>query len=113
MSTEISSEQPSDRPHADDVTKPASKASSLFDLRLLIGGLFLLYGVILTVASFFAGDQELAKADGININLWLGLGMLVLGLLFLAWHRLRPLQLEGPSAAEQTEGGSRTAIPSH
>ena len=28
---------------------------------------------------------------GININLWLGVGMLVLGLFFLLWVRLPPL----------------------
>lgn len=92
---------------------PSDKSSSLFDLRLLIGGLFVVFGLILTIAGFFTNDQEIAKADGININLWLGLAMLALGLFFLAWQRLRPLRLEGPSAAEQTEGGSRTGIPSH
>jgi len=34
------------------------------------------------------------KAAGININLWMGLGMLALGLLFLLWWRLRPLHRE-------------------
>jgi hypothetical protein len=66
----------------------------LFDIRLLIGGLFVLYGVMLTVAGFFTSDAERQKASGININLWLGLGMLVLGLLFLLWRMLRPLRIE-------------------
>lgn len=83
---------------------PKSKASALFDLRALIGGLFTLYGIVLIVAGFFTSDQELKKADNININLWLGIGMLVLGLFFLAWFRLRPLHVEGPSAQEQLEG---------
>ena len=39
-------------------------------------------------------DEEIAKADGIRINLWIGLAMLVLGLLFLLWVRLRPLKIE-------------------
>ncbi len=62
---------------------PQSAAAKLFDLRLLIGGLFIVYGVMLTVAGFFTSATELAKAAGININLWLGIGMLVLGVLFL------------------------------
>ncbi|MEO6501194.1 MAG: hypothetical protein ABIQ09_04705 [Jatrophihabitantaceae bacterium] len=66
----------------------------LFDIRLLIGGLFVVYGVMLTVAGFFTSDADRQKASGININLWLGLGMLVLGLLFLLWRALRPLRIE-------------------
>jgi hypothetical protein len=66
----------------------------LFDIRLLIGGLFTVYGLMLTVAGFFTSDADRAQASGININLWLGLGMLVLGFLFLLWRALRPLRIE-------------------
>lgn len=85
---------------------PKSKASALFDLRTLIGALFTLYGIVLVVAGFFISDRELKKADNININLWLGLGMLALGLFFLAWFRLRPLRVEGPSAQDQLDGAA-------
>ena len=70
---------------------PASAASKLFDLRVLIGALFTFYGVALTIYSFFTTPEELAKAAGININLWLGLGMLILGLLFLLWAKVAPV----------------------
>ena len=70
---------------------PPSAASKLFDLRVLIGALFTFYGVALTIYSFFTSPEEIAKAAGININLWLGLGMLVLGLLFLLWAKLAPV----------------------
>ena len=76
-------------------------ASRLFDLRTLIGALFVIYGVILTVVGLFDNEQEIAKADGIRINLWLGLSMFVLGALFLLWVRLRPLKLErGPTSED-------------
>ena len=84
-----------------------SAASKLFDLRVLIGGLFTLYGVLLTVYGFFTSDAERAKAAGININLWLGIGMLVLGLLFLLWVRLAPLRHEAdpnPTDRRQVPG---------
>ena len=59
---------------------PQSAAARLFDLRVLIGGLFLVYGVMLTVAGFFTSARELAKASGININFWMGIGMLIIGI---------------------------------
>jgi hypothetical protein len=70
----------------------SASASKLFDLRYLIGGLFTLYGVIITIAGLAASSAARRKADGININLWMGLGMLALGLLFLLWAWLRPLR---------------------
>ena len=86
----------------DDRNPQDTTASRLFDLRTIIGALFVLYGVILFVAGLFDSSAEIARADGIRINLWLGLAMLVLGGLFLLWVRLRPLHVEhGPSAAEQ------------
>ncbi|MDQ2838088.1 MAG: hypothetical protein M3Y42_10245 [Actinomycetota bacterium] len=85
--------------HADEGT-PASAAAKLFDIRLLIGALFTLYGLMLTVAGLFTSSADRQKASGININLWLGIGMLVVGLLFLLWRRLRPLRIE-PNPTDQ------------
>jgi len=75
---------------------PQSAAAKLFDLRVLIGGLFLVYGVMLTVAGFFTSSKDLAKTSQININLWMGLGMLVIAVFFLAWWRLSPLRHDEP-----------------
>jgi hypothetical protein len=72
----------------------ATGMASLFDLRMVIGGLLALYGVILTVMGVFASDQAKAKAAGININLWAGVVILAGGAIFLAWARLRPLRAE-------------------
>jgi hypothetical protein len=72
--------------------KNASGASSkLFDLRFLIGGLFTLYGVMVGGAGLFDSSTDLQKSDGLRINLWTGLGMLILGLFFLLWAFLRPV----------------------
>jgi hypothetical protein len=72
----------------------ATGVASLFDLRMVIGGLLALYGVILTVMGLFASDDAKAKAAGININLWAGVVILAGGAIFLAWARLRPLRAE-------------------
>jgi len=86
-----------------DTSTPKSAAARLFDIRLLIGGLFLLYGVMLTVAGLFTSSTERAKAAGININLWLGLAMLVIGALFVLWLRLRPLKIEPNPVGDVSE----------
>ena len=81
---------------------PQSAAAKLFDLRVLIGGLFLLYGVMLTVAGFFTSPKDLAKASQININLWMGIGMLIIAGFFLTWWRLSPLRRDQPPDATGT-----------
>ncbi|MGW1544948.1 hypothetical protein ACWCPM_32810 [Streptomyces sp. NPDC002309] len=68
----------------------SATAARLFDIRRIIGGLFVLYGVIVTITGLTDDEAALAKAEGVNINLWTGLGMLLLGLFFLTWLKLRP-----------------------
>jgi hypothetical protein len=68
-----------------------AQVANLFDLRRIIAGLFLLYGVVLTIVGLGDSDKEIAKSAGVHINLIAGLGMIVLGGLFLAWALLRPL----------------------
>lgn len=70
--------------------KKRSAAARLFDVRRVIGGLFVVYGVIVTLVGVFDSGGDLDKAEGVRINLWMGLGMLLLGLLFLLWAWVRP-----------------------
>ena len=69
----------------------AAKAARLFDIRRLIGGLFLIYGVILVILGLGESDASIAKSADINVNLYSGLGMLALSVFFIAWALLRPL----------------------
>ena len=96
----------SETPETGTTTAPKSAAARLFDLRSLIGGLFVLYGIMLIVAGSFTSKANLAKADHININLWMGIGMLILGILFLLWWRLRPLQRPQPDQPEPPGPGA-------
>jgi hypothetical protein len=82
----------------------AMAAANLFDLRRIIGGLFIGYGLLLTILGITESDAEISKAAGVNINLWAGLGMLVFGLLMIAWALTRPLG-EELREAEAGEGG--------
>ncbi|MEV3990331.1 hypothetical protein AB0J57_15630 [Streptomyces sp. NPDC049837] len=79
-----------------ELEKKSATAARLFDIRRIIGGLFTVYGIIVTVAGLTASDADLKKAVGVNINLWTGLGMLALGLFFLIWLRLRPMAHPAP-----------------
>ncbi|MFE2427593.1 hypothetical protein ACFXJ5_12690 [Streptomyces sp. NPDC059373] len=74
----------------EELEHASTTAAKLFDIRRIIGGLFTVYGVIVTIAGITASDSAINKAQGININLWTGLGMLILGLLFLLWVKLSP-----------------------
>lgn len=68
------------------------KKAGAFDIRLIIALLIGVYGVIITVMGIgFTTDAELAKAAGVNINLWAGLGMLLVSAAFVIWARVRPL----------------------
>ncbi|GAA0573900.1 hypothetical protein GCM10010172_68120 [Paractinoplanes ferrugineus] len=79
-----------------------SKAARLFDVRRVIGGLFVVYGVIVTLLGIFDNQAEIDKAQGVRINLWMGLAMLVLGLLMLLWLKLSPPEVPEPAPEEQT-----------
>ena len=85
----------------------AAKAANLFDLRRLIGGLFIIYGVILTVLGLGESDASIEKSADININLYAGLAMLVFGLLFVAWALMRPLSAELRGGGRRVRGRRR------
>jgi hypothetical protein len=84
-----------------DTTKSSSQTSERrhqagwFDIRNVIGLLLLIYGlVLLALGVFDASDTELARADGVNANLWAGLGIGLVGVFFLVWARLRPIVVD-------------------
>jgi hypothetical protein len=54
-----------------------------FDLRLPVGMMFTLFGLILAGVGFFGGPELTEKSLGINMNLWWGLFMLLFGLVML------------------------------
>ena len=77
-----------------DVQSSESSGSAhkagLFDIRNIIGALMCVYGAILTLAGLL-GDRAPEKTGGVNANLWTGLALLVVGILFIAWARIRPI----------------------
>jgi hypothetical protein len=85
----------------------AARIANRFDIRRIIGGLFVLYGVILIVTGIVGSDEVKNKAAGINVDLWTGLGMLVVGILMIFWALSRPVAPEPDATRGQGSGRIR------
>jgi hypothetical protein len=81
----------------------AQRAANLFDLRRIIGGLFLIYGAILTVVGLTDSDKEIQKAAGTHVNLYTGLAMIAVAIFFLVWAFTRPLSKQLEEAEREVE----------
>jgi hypothetical protein len=57
------------------------------DLRVPIGLMFLILGLLIATYGFFADPAIYQRSLGLNVNLWWGLVMLVFGLLMLIFGR--------------------------
>ena len=92
----------------------AGKMTRLFDIRNVIGALMGIYGVALTIAGFAPGllrEREKGAENnpvdlyfGTEANWWVGLALIAVSAIFIAWALLRPV----PEAAveEATESAS-------
>lgn len=76
----------------EDAREENSAAARLFDIRRVIGGLFVAYGLIVGLMGLFDSSAEIDKAQGLRINLWAGAMMLVFGLLMLLWQKVSPTE---------------------
>ncbi|MCP3425365.1 hypothetical protein NBM05_04870 [Rothia sp. AR01] len=73
------------------------------DLRRIIGGLFLVYGVVVTLMGVLDPAADTAPTGGIHINLWAGASMIVAAGLFFLWDRLAPVPAEDIVASAEAE----------
>src|SRR3954470_6604403 len=87
----------------------AARIANRFDIRRIIGALFILYGVVLTVTGIVGTHAIKTKAAGINVALWTGLGMLVVGALMIFWALARPVAPEPPQTRGRGSGRIRRA----
>jgi xanthine/uracil/vitamin C permease (AzgA family) len=96
---------PGDRDQAITTTEDAeqrARGARLFDIRRLIGALFVVYGIVLVIVGLTDSKANIAKASGVHINLWTGLGMLIFGILMLIWAFGRPVIVDDePPANDQ------------
>jgi hypothetical protein len=102
------SEEPETQLSDEDEAEAVRKAN-LFDIRRLIGGLFVVYGVILVVLGIAGSHAVKHKAAGINIDLWSGIGILIFAAFMIAWAFLRPIEPEPEETRGQGSGRIRRA----
>jgi hypothetical protein len=78
------------------------RGAGAFDIRLIIALLLGVYGLVLTIMGiWFTTDDDLAKAADVNINLWAGIGMLVITALFVVWAQVRPIIITEPTESPE------------
>lgn len=95
------------------MTSQKRTVSRLFDIRNIIGALLGIYGVLLIIAglvpSLVASHDDKAavgnKVDlyiGNDANWWVGLVLVVVAAVFIAWAAMRPVTVEvDPEKATQ------------
>jgi hypothetical protein len=87
----------------------AARMANRFDIRRIIGGLFLVYGVIMIVTGIVGDHAVKTKASGINVDLITGICMIVFAILMIAWALLRPTRPEPPETRGEGSGRIRRA----
>jgi len=77
-------------------SSPAKSArahrAGAFDIRNFIGALMGIYGVILFITGLVGTSKaEIEQSAGVNVNLWTGIGLVLVSAFFIVWARLRPV----------------------
>jgi uncharacterized membrane protein len=84
---------------------PTKTVSRLFDIRNIIGALLGIYGIVLVIAGLAPGlvashDDTAGKGNKVDLyvgndaNWWVGLALLAVAAMFVAWAALRPVVVE-------------------
>ncbi len=70
---------------------PRRHTAGAFDIRNIIGALLAIYGVILLLVHFISGsDAATSGRTHDQANLWTGLVLLLVGIVFFAWAKMNP-----------------------
>ncbi|TWP35304.1 hypothetical protein [Leekyejoonella antrihumi] len=97
-------------------TSSGRSAAGLFDVRNIIAALLGIYGIVLTVMGIVHhSGQQIAKSDGLNLNLWTGIGLIIVSIIMAVWAWTRPIIVvpeeiehhDGPDSAVMDTPGDR------
>jgi hypothetical protein len=94
--------------------RPVRGLAALFDLRLILAVLFGIYGIVVTLMGLLVTNKTVTANGvdiGINVNLWTGIPMLCLGIVFGVWAVARPVVPDQGSAGPSEGPGDGTASP--
>jgi hypothetical protein len=81
------------------------RTAGIFDIRVIIGALLGLFGLILVLTSLFSDPQAaVAKANDVDLNLWTGLSLLAAAAIFIIWARLRPIVVDESASSDSPAG---------
>lgn len=79
-------------------------SAGAFDVRNVIAALIGFYGIVLVIVGVVDRSEEaLAKAGGVNANLWAGIAMVLVAAVFALWSRLRPIVVDAGAADPDRE----------
>lgn len=88
--------------------RPARGRASLFDLRWILATLFGIYGIVVTLMGLLTHAKTVTASGqdiGVNVNLWTGVPMLLLAIVFAVWAALRPTGTpDGVSSGGSADG---------
>lgn len=77
-----------------DTSATHVETAGAFDIRIFIGTLIGMFGVILTLVGLFGFNAaESAKTGGLNANLWAGLPMIAVAIFFIVWAKVAPIKI--------------------
>ena len=79
------------------IHRSSKKSAGAFDIRNVIGALIGLYGIVLLIA-YFALDPGVNPDTGVAkepiYNLYTGIGLVIVALVFFVWARIRTTVVE-------------------
>ena len=82
------------------------RTAGIFDIRVIIGALLGLFGLILLLTSLFSNPQaQVPRANDVDLNLWTGLSLLAAAAIFILWARLRPIVVDESAASGDRPAG--------
>lgn len=89
---------------ADQTDGGTRHTAGAFDIRTFIAGLMGIYGVILVLAGMFGADETTSGAQVAgNVNLYVGIGLLVFAAAMQGWAMWRPTVVDEAQLARERE----------
>ena len=84
----------------DNTDRRRRHTAGAFDIRNVIGALLGIYGVVLLVLGVVSDDSGEQTGD-LHANVWAGIVLVVVAVVFIGWARVRPTVVDEEAVAEK------------